>query len=66
MPLEIDVSKVKVKSRRAKGEETIYVRSDGRSEGSMTCVICASTDVVQIHCKIRCMNCGLTRDCGDP
>jgi len=31
----------------------------------MTCVICDSTNVIEIHCKVICRNCGFTRDCSD-
>jgi hypothetical protein len=36
------------------------------TRGSMTCILCGSTTVVEIHCKIVCKNCGFTRDCSDP
>lgn len=31
----------------------------------MTCEICG-TLMLQRQCKIRCPNCGFTRDCSDP
>ena len=31
----------------------------------LTCDICGSAMVEQ-KCKIRCLNCGYTRDCSDP
>jgi len=30
------------------------------------CDLCGSEHVVEIHCKIQCLNCGYTRDCSDP
>jgi len=32
----------------------------------MKCVICGSTNVVEVHCKVVCKNCGFTRGCSDP
>ena len=29
------------------------------------CDICGST-MIEAHCKLRCPNCGYTRDCSDP
>lgn len=29
------------------------------------CDLCGH-EVVEVHCKLRCLNCGFTRDCSDP
>jgi hypothetical protein len=29
------------------------------------CDVCG-TDMLDLHCKLRCVNCGFTRDCSDP
>ena len=29
------------------------------------CDLCGG-EVLELHCKIRCLNCGYTRDCTDP
>ena len=37
-----------------------------RSRVSLTsCEICGQV-VRSVHCKLRCVNCGYTRDCSDP
>ncbi len=30
------------------------------------CDICNGPMVIELHCKLRCTNCGYTRDCSDP
>lgn len=30
------------------------------------CIICGSEDIIELKCKIKCRNCGYTRDCSDP
>ena len=34
-------------------------------DDGLTCEICGAR-MVQRQCKIRCLNCGYTRDCSDP
>ncbi len=30
------------------------------------CGVCAAGAILELHCKLRCLNCGYTRDCSDP
>ena len=30
------------------------------------CIICGSSDILELKCKIQCQNCGFLRDCTDP
>ena len=30
------------------------------------CDICNAVMIIEVHCKLRCTNCGYTRDCSDP
>jgi len=39
--------------------------SSSRKKEDLICEICGSKMMEQ-KCKIRCLNCGYTRDCSDP
>ena len=30
------------------------------------CDICYGIMIIEVHCKLKCANCGYTRDCSDP
>ena len=36
-----------------------------KADQSICCDICGHI-MVDSHCKLRCLNCGYTRDCSDP
>ena len=42
-----------------------YASESEPHEASPVCELCGGT-VEQLHCKIKCLNCGYSRDCSDP
>tara|TARA_X000001036_G_scaffold324122_1_gene302622 strand:- start:1075 stop:1203 length:129 start_codon:yes stop_codon:yes gene_type:complete len=36
-----------------------------KEEEKHYCIICGAK-ILDVHCKIKCQNCGYTRDCSDP
>ena len=42
-------------------------QSLGSKKGEQqVCDLCGYYPVQEVHCKLRCFNCGYTRDCSDP
>ena len=43
----------------------LFVQINANNTYDLTCEICGST-MIERSCKIKCPNCGFTRDCSDP
>jgi len=43
----------------------MFQRATSGKSYDLTCEICGAT-MVERSCKIKCPNCGFTRDCSDP
>ena len=43
----------------------MFLRTTYGKSYDLTCEICGGT-MVERNCKIKCPNCGFTRDCSDP
>ena len=43
----------------------MFLRATSGKSYDLTCEICGGT-MVERNCKIKCPNCGFTRDCSDP
>ncbi len=43
----------------------MFLRAPSVKPDDLTCEICGGT-MVERNCKIKCPNCGFTRDCSDP
>lgn len=37
-----------------------------KEEEKNRCIVCNSSEILELNCKIQCLNCGFKRDCSDP
>ena len=45
--------------------EHIRLRAEADPKKKIACDICGA-NMIGVHCKLRCLSCGFTRDCSDP
>ena len=48
-----------------KASQTGPVSQDGAAQVTWQCDVCGLV-MLDLHCKLRCVNCGFMRDCSDP
>ena len=46
-------------------DEHIHLKDGADTKETVLCDICGAS-MVGVHCKLRCLSCGFTRDCSDP